>query len=112
LHGAKSFLLQDDEGQIIETHSVSAGLDYPGVGPEHSFLKEAGLATYTKIGDSEALKAAHVLSETEGIIPALESAHAVAHSLKMARSMDPDDFIVVCLSGRGDKDLEIIRRGG
>jgi tryptophan synthase beta chain len=110
LHGTKSYLLQDEDGQVCETHSVSAGLDYPGVGPEHSFLKESGLATYTAASDGAALEAARFLAETEGIIPALESSHAVAYAMKAAKAMDRDQFIVVCLSGRGDKDLEIIRR--
>lgn len=105
LHGAMSFLLQDSDGQIIETHSVAAGLDYPGVGPEHSYLKETGLATYTTASDSEALEASDFLARTEGIIPALESAHAVAYAMKAAPSMRSDGFLVVCLSGRGDKDL-------
>lgn len=110
LHGAMSYLLQDEDGQVSPTHSVSAGLDYPGVGPEHSYLKESGLATYTAASDRAALEAARFLAETEGIIPALESAHAVAYAMKAAKAMDKDKFIVVCLSGRGDKDLEIIRK--
>src|SRR5450759_2546775 len=110
LHGAMSYLLQDEDGQVSPTHSVSAGLDYPGVGPEHSYLKESGLATYTAASDRAALEAARFLAETEGIIPALESAHAVAYAMKAAKAMDKDNFIVVCLSGRGDKDLEIIRK--
>ena len=112
LHGAKSYLLQDEEGQIAETHSVSAGLDYPGVGPEHSYLKEKGLAEYTSVSDSEALEAAKLLSVTEGIIPALESSHAVACAAQMAGEMSDEQSIVICLSGRGDKDLDIIRRCG
>jgi tryptophan synthase beta chain len=110
LHGAKSYLLQDEHGQVLDTHSISAGLDYPGVGPEHSYLKEAGLAEYTTVSDSEALTAARWLSRTEGIIPALESAHAVAFAMKAAPLMKKDEFLVVCLSGRGDKDLETIVR--
>lgn len=110
LHGAKSYLLQDDDGQIRETHSVSAGLDYPGVGPEHSYLKEAGLAEYTSASDDEALEAARFLSRTEGIIPALESAHAIAHVMKLAPTMEPRQFIAVCLSGRGDKDMDTLGR--
>ncbi len=110
LHGAMSYLLQDEDGQVSPTHSVSAGLDYPGVGPEHSYLKESGLATYTSASDRAALVAARFLAETEGIIPALESAHALAYAMKAAKAMDKDNFMVVCLSGRGDKDLEIIRK--
>jgi len=110
LHGSKSYLLQDAAGQVLETHSVSAGLDYPGVGPEHSFLKDSGLARYTSVSDEEALRAAVFLSRTEGIIPALESAHAIAFAMKAAPAMSRDESIVVCLSGRGDKDLETIRR--
>ena len=112
LHGAKSYLLQDEHGQVTETHSVSAGLDYPGVGPEHSYLKETGLATYTTVSDSEALDAARFLSRTEGILPALESAHAVAYAMKEAPRMGNDEFIVVCLSGRGDKDIDTMRKEG
>ncbi len=106
LHGAMSYLLQDGSGQVLPTHSVSAGLDYPGVGPEHSFLKECRRVRYTSASDREALAAFDLLAETEGIIPALESAHAVAHAVKAARKM-PDRVIVVGLSGRGDKDLGI-----
>ncbi|MBK5093254.1 MAG: tryptophan synthase subunit beta [Actinobacteria bacterium] len=112
LHGAMSYLLQDEYGQVTETHSVSAGLDYPGVGPEHSYLKESGLATYTTVSDSEALDAARFLSRTEGILPALESAHAVAYAMKEAPRMGNDEFIVVCLSGRGDKDIDTMRKEG
>ncbi|MBN2167712.1 MAG: tryptophan synthase subunit beta [Actinobacteria bacterium] len=112
LHGAMSYLLQDEAGQIAETHSVSAGLDYPGVGPEHSYLKDHGLAEYTSVRDTEALEAAKFLSATEGIIPALESSHAVAYAIERAKEMSTDECIVICLSGRGDKDLEIIRRCG
>ncbi|PKQ28697.1 MAG: tryptophan synthase subunit beta [Candidatus Anoxymicrobium japonicum] len=110
LHGAKSYLLQDENGQVLETHSVSAGLDYPGVGPEHSYLKEKGLAEYTAVEDGEVLDAARFLSRIEGIIPALESAHAVAYAIEAAKTMDSDEFLVVCLSGRGDKDLEELGR--
>lgn len=110
LHGAMSYLLQDGEGQISETHSISAGLDYPGVGPEHSYLKDNGLAVYTSVSDSEALEAAKYLSATEGIIPALESSHALAYAMAAAPDMKKDEVIVICLSGRGDKDLGIIRR--
>lgn len=113
LQGALSYLLQDGDGQVLETHSVSAGLDYPGVGPEHSMLKDAGLAEYVAVTDDEALAAFSLLSRREGIIPALESAHAVAHAVKMAGEMDRDEIIVVTLSGRGDKDVaEIAARKG
>lgn len=114
LHGARSYLLQDDDGQILETHSISAGLDYPGVGPEHALLKESGAAEYTNVSDAEALRAAELLCRTEGILPALESAHAVAGALKLAREMPRDTSLVLCLSGRGDKDVNTlmdIRRG-
>ncbi len=105
LHGNRTYLLQDPNGQIIETHSVSAGLDYPGVGPEHAFLKDIGRAEYVGVTDDEALKAFHILCRTEGIIPALESSHAVAHAMKMAPTMRPDQSLLVNLSGRGDKDI-------
>jgi len=105
LHGSRSYVLQTDEGQVRETHSISAGLDYPGVGPEHAFLKESGRATYVGIGDDEALEAFHELARLEGIVPALESAHAVAYAMRLARESDPRRVIVVCLSGRGDKDV-------
>jgi tryptophan synthase beta chain len=105
LHGNRTYLLQDDDGQIIETHSVSAGLDYPGVGPEHAYLKDIGRAEYVGITDDEALAAFHRLCRTEGIIPALESAHAVAQAMKMAPTMRPDQHLLVNLSGRGDKDI-------
>jgi tryptophan synthase beta chain len=105
LHGNRTYLLQDDNGQIIETHSISAGLDYPGVGPEHAYLKDIGRAEYVGITDDEALAAFHYLCRTEGIIPALESSHAVAYAMKLARSMRPDQIILVNLSGRGDKDI-------
>lgn len=108
LHGAMSYLLQDENGQILPTHSVSAGLDYPGVGPEHSYLKDTGRVEYTTASDDEALRAFKILSENEGIIPALESAHAVAHTLKIAKDMSREKIIVVNLSGRGDKDLDIV----
>jgi len=103
LHGSLSYLLQDSDGQVAPAHSVSAGLDYPGVGPEHSFLKDSGRARYTFVTDDEALRAFHSLSELEGIIPALETAHAIAHVLKEGSSYDGP--IVACLSGRGDKDV-------
>ena len=110
LHGMKSYLLQDGDGQVLRTHSLSAGLDYPGVGPEHAHLKETGRASYSAVTDAEAVAAFRMLSETEGIIPALESAHAVAGAVKMARVGKKSDTIVVTLSGRGDKDVEIIRK--
>ena len=105
LHGNRTYLLQDANGQITETHSVSAGLDYPGVGPEHAYLKDIGRAEYVSITDTEAMKAFHHLCRTEGIIPALESAHAVAQAMKMAPSMRSDQHLLVNLSGRGDKDI-------
>ncbi len=105
LHGNRTYLLQDDNGQITETHSVSAGLDYPGVGPEHAYLKDIGRAEYVAITDDEALKAFHHLCRTEGIIPALESSHAVAYAMKLAATMRPDQSLLVNLSGRGDKDI-------
>ncbi len=109
LHGAMSYLLQDAWGQVIETHSVSAGLDYPGVGPEHSFLKDSGRAAYVTATDREALAAFHRLSEEEGIIPALESAHAVAHAERLAPGMKKGSILVVNISGRGDKDVGIVQ---
>ena len=108
LHGAKSYLMQDEDGQICETHSVSAGLDYPGVGPEHSYLKDAGRVEYTFATDREALEAFKLLCSCEGIIPALEPAHALAHALKLAPQMSKDEIVLINLSGRGDKDLEIV----
>jgi tryptophan synthase beta chain len=105
LHGNRTYLLQDANGQITETHSISAGLDYPGVGPEHAYLKDIGRAEYVGITDNEALQAFHRLCRTEGIIPALESSHAVAQAIKMAPSMRPDQHLLVNLSGRGDKDI-------
>jgi len=105
LHGNRTYLLQDENGQITETHSVSAGLDYPGVGPEHAYLKDIGRAEYATITDDEALKAFHHLCRTEGIIPALESSHALAHAMKLAVTMRPDQHLLVNLSGRGDKDI-------
>lgn len=107
-----SYFLQNEEGQITPTHSVSAGLDYPGVGPEHAYLKDSGRAEYVTVTDEEALRAFHELSRTEGILPALESAHAVAYAMKIAPEMDKDEIIIVNLSGRGDKDLDIVRRVG
>jgi len=105
LHGMKSYFLQDEEGQIMNTHSVSAGLDYPGVGPEHAFLKEIGRAEYLTATDEEALEGFKLLSRTEGIIPALESAHAVIRAVDIARDLGKDGIVVVNLSGRGDKDM-------
>jgi tryptophan synthase beta chain len=105
LHGNRTYLLQDDNGQIIETHSVSAGLDYPGVGPEHAYLHDIGRAEYVSVTDDEALAAFHHLCRTEGIIPALESSHAVAYAMKLAKSMRTDQHLLVNLSGRGDKDI-------
>ncbi len=110
LHGAKSYVLQDKDGQILATHSISAGLDYPGVGPEHSFLKDSGRATYASITDKEALEGFQLLCRTEGIIPALESSHAIAHTVKMAPTLKIDQIIVINLSGRGDKDLDIVNQ--
>ena len=108
LHGNRTYLLQDANGQVIETHSVSAGLDYPGVGPEHAYLKDIGRAEYAGITDDEALAAFHRLCRVEGIIPALESSHAVAQAMKMAPTMRSDQSLLVCLSGRGDKDINTV----
>lgn len=108
LHGAYSYLLQDEEGQILEAHSVSAGLDYPGVGPEHSYLKETGRVEYVSITDKEALEGFELLCRTEGIIPALESAHAIAHAMKVIPQMSQDQIVVINLSGRGDKDVHTV----
>jgi tryptophan synthase beta chain len=105
LHGNRTYLLQDANGQITETHSISAGLDYPGVGPEHAYLKDIGRAEYVGITDDEALAAFHHLCRNEGIIPALESSHAYAYAMQLARTMRPDQSILVNLSGRGDKDI-------
>ena len=105
LHGNRTYILQDENGQITETHSVSAGLDYPGVGPEHAWLKDIGRAQYVGITDKEALEAFHYLCRAEGIIPALESSHAVAYAMKLAKTMSPQQTILVNLSGRGDKDI-------
>ena len=110
LHGTKSFVMQTPDGQIMETHSISAGLDYPSVGPEHALLRDQERAFYTYATDAEALAAFQVLSQTEGIIPALESAHAVAEAIKRAPKMQPDQIILVNLSGRGDKDLDTVIR--
>ena len=109
LHGARMHLLQDEDGQVIEPYSISAGLDYPGVGPEHSYLAQVKRAEYVAVTDEEALEAFHLLSQTEGIIPALESSHALAQVTKLAPTMDKEQIIVVCLSGRGDKDVQQIK---
>jgi tryptophan synthase beta chain len=106
LHGARTYLLQDDDGQTVESHSISAGLDYPGVGPEHSWLKDIGRATYLPITDAEAMDALRLLSRTEGIIPAIETAHALAGTITLGKELGPDGVILVNLSGRGDKDME------
>ena len=108
LHGNRTYLLQDDDGQITEAHSISAGLDYPGIGPEHSWLKDIGRAEYVSATDAEALDAFQLCSKKEGIIPALESSHALAYVAKLAPSMKKDDIIVACLSGRGDKDVSTV----
>lgn len=110
LHGQRSYLMQDADGQISNTHSISAGLDYPGVGPEHSFLKDIARAEYVAINDDEALAAFHDLCHLEGIIPALESSHALAHAAKMAKTMRKDEILLVNLSGRGDKDIPTIAK--
>ncbi len=108
LHGNKTYLLQDDDGQIQHAHSISAGLDYPGVGPEHALLNDLGRAEYVSVTDDEALAAFRMLTEMEGIIPALESAHAIAHLLKLAPELSPEQVLLVCLSGRGDKDIHTV----
>ena len=110
LHGNRTYLMADDEWQILETHSISAGLDYPGVGPEHSFLKDMKRVEYAVINDDEALDAFRTLTRTEGIIPALESSHAVAYGLKLAKTMTKDQSIIINVSGRGDKDLHTVMR--
>ncbi|MBF0290696.1 MAG: tryptophan synthase subunit beta [Nitrospinae bacterium] len=110
LHGSKSYVLLDDDGQVMETHSISAGLDYPGVGPEHAYYKDTKRATYATITDKEALAAFESLSKLEGIIPAFESSHAIAHVMKIAPKMKKSQVIVVCLSGRGDKDVDTARK--
>lgn len=109
LHGMMTYLLQDENGQMTETASISAGLDYPGIGPEHSYLQSIGRISYPSITDEEALEAFHVLAKTEGILPALESAHAIAYAKKIAQTMDKNETIVICLSGRGDKDVPQIQ---
>ncbi len=108
LHGAMSYLLQDDAGQVSEAHSISAGLDYPGVGPEHAFYKESGRAQYAAVTDEQALQGFTLLCETEGIIPALEPAHAIYHAAELAKRLPQDAIVLVCLSGRGDKDIDIV----
>ncbi|MGC8732389.1 MAG: pyridoxal-phosphate dependent enzyme, partial [Halothiobacillaceae bacterium] len=110
LHGNRTYLMEDEHGQIMGTHSISAGLDYPGVGPEHAWLKDTGRANYVAITDDEALEGFRMLTRTEGIIPALESSHAIAYAMKLAPTMDKDAIIIVNLSGRGDKDMNTIAR--
>jgi tryptophan synthase beta chain len=110
LHGSYSYVLQDADGQTLDVHSVSAGLDYPGVGPEHSYWKETGRVAYTSVTDDEALDAFQTMARLEGILPAIESSHAIAHVLKVAGQRSPDEAIVVCLSGRGDKDVYEVAR--
>jgi tryptophan synthase beta chain len=109
LHGTKSYIIQDEDGQIINAHSISAGLDYPGVGPEHAYLKKTGRAKYVGVKDDEALKGFQLLTKTEGIIPALESSHAVFYAAKLAKKLSKKEIIIVCISGRGDKDIDIVR---
>jgi tryptophan synthase beta chain len=108
LHGNRTYLLQDENGQIIETHSISAGLDYPGVGPEHAWLKDCGRAEYVGVTDAEALQAFHDCCRLEGIIPALESSHALAHAAKIAPTLPKETILLVNLSGRGDKDMHTV----
>ncbi len=110
LHGAKMYLLQDADGQVLETHSIAPGLDYPGVGPEHSFYKDSGRARYVTVTDAQALEGFRMLCREEGIIPALESSHAVYHAVQLSKDLPPDEMVLVNLSGRGDKDLEIVNR--
>jgi len=110
LHGSRSYLLQDEDGQVREAYSISAGLDYPGVGPEHAWLKESGRARYVAVSDAEALEAFNALARLEGIVPALESAHAVAYGMKLAAELGPDAVVLVNLSGRGDKDVAEVAR--
>jgi tryptophan synthase beta chain len=112
LHGNRTYLLQDADGQIRETHSVSAGLDYPGVGPEHAWLKDSGRAQYVPINDDEALAAFHTCCRTEGIIPALETSHALAYAAKVAPGLPKETVILVNLSGRGDKDMHTVALAG
>src|SRR3972149_253401 len=110
LHGSKTYLLQNEDGQVKGTHSIAPGLDYPGVGPEHSYLKDSGRGFYTKGTDKDALEGFKFLSEKEGIIPALESAHAVAYTTRVAPTMPKDSIIIICLSGRGDKDIQVVAK--
>ena len=110
LHGNRTYLMEDNDGQIIETHSVSAGLDYPGVGPEHAWLKDIGRVNYVAVNDDEALRAFHTLTRVEGIIPALESSHAIAYGMKLAATMKPEQRLIINLSGRGDKDIDTIAK--
>lgn len=110
LHGARSLMLQDADGQTMESHSISAGLDYPGVGPEHAWLAEIGRAEYRPVTDAQAMDALRLLSRTEGIIPAIETAHALHGALELGRELGPDATILVSLSGRGDKDMETAAR--
>ena len=110
LHGMKTYLLQDKDGNIELAHSISAGLDYPGVGPEHAYLRDSGRAQYVSVTDDEAMQALLELCKLEGIIPAIESSHALAYAIKAAKTMEKDKIIVVCLSGRGDKDVNTVQR--
>jgi len=110
LHGSYSYVLQDSDGQTQDVHSISAGLDYPGVGPEHSYWKDSGRVNYVSIRDDEALKALQTMARLEGILPAIESSHAIAQVLKTAGQRSPDELVVVCLSGRGDKDVYEVAR--
>jgi tryptophan synthase beta chain len=110
LHGSYSYVLQDADGQTLDVHSISAGLDYPGVGPEHSYWKDTGRVHYVNATDNEALVAFQTLARLEGILPALESSHAIARALQTAGARNPDDVVVVCLSGRGDKDVYEVAR--
>jgi tryptophan synthase beta chain len=110
LHGARSYLLQDEDGQTVESPSISAGLDYPGVGPEHAWLADIGRARYEPITDDEAMSALRLLARTEGIIAAIESAHALAGAIRIGRELGPDAVIAICLSGRGDKDMDTAAR--
>jgi len=108
LHGSMSYLLQDEHGQVSDAHSISAGLDYPGVGPEHSYLKDSGRAQYLSVDDAQALEGFHLLCRIEGIIPALEPAHAIQYAAQLARDLPSEEIVLVCLSGRGDKDINIV----
>lgn len=110
LHGARSYLLQDEEGQVVEAYSISAGLDYPGVGPEHAYFKDKGIARYVAVNDEEALAAFQRLTRIEGIIPAMESSHAIAYLEKLMPETKAEEVVVVCLSGRGDKDVQMVAK--